>query len=360
MTKKIIISNYDDLKNPYYGGGGAYAIHEIAKRLAEKHSITVITGKYPGSSNKKNDGVFYKRVGVSFGGPKFGQLVFQFILPFYVINTNFDVWFESFTPPFSTGLLQLFTSKRVIGLVHMLSGEDMKRKYKIPFDFFEKEGLKTYKEFIVTSERVKEQIGKVNKKALISVIPNGVTIQKIKNSQKKKQILFLGRIEVNQKGLDLLVSSFKKISKRNNIKLVIAGSGEEKQFNILKDLIYKKGLENEVILKGKITGKNKDILIKESLCMVIPSRFETFSISALEAISHKVPLVTYDIEGLSWIPENSRFIAKSFSINSLSLNIEKAIDQNQNKSVIQNGEIFSKKFSWEKSNDMYLKLISKI
>jgi len=41
---KIIISNYDSVKNPYYGGGGATAIHEIASRLTKKFEVTVLTG----------------------------------------------------------------------------------------------------------------------------------------------------------------------------------------------------------------------------------------------------------------------------------------------------------------------------
>ena len=43
MKRRIIFSNYDDPKNPFYGGGGARAIHEVAKRLAVRHDVKIIT-----------------------------------------------------------------------------------------------------------------------------------------------------------------------------------------------------------------------------------------------------------------------------------------------------------------------------
>src|SRR3989344_8015243 len=93
MKKKVIFSNYDDLGNLYYGGGGAVAIHEVAKRLVAKYFVEVITSRYPGS--KKSgfvDGVYYRRVGWPYAGGRIGQIVFLLILPFIVVTSKFDVW----------------------------------------------------------------------------------------------------------------------------------------------------------------------------------------------------------------------------------------------------------------------------
>jgi len=131
--RNIVISNYDDVNNPYYAGGGSVAVHEIAKRLANDNEVVVYTGRYPGSKDLVIEGVNYKRIGLGVGGPKFGQLIYHLILPFRVLVSKYDLWIESFTPPFSTSFLQVFTKRPVIGLVHMLSGDDMRRKYKLPF-----------------------------------------------------------------------------------------------------------------------------------------------------------------------------------------------------------------------------------
>jgi len=63
MKRRIIFSNYDDPKNPFYGGGGARAIHEVARRLAVRHDVKIITGSYPGSRDEMVDGVSYTRIG---------------------------------------------------------------------------------------------------------------------------------------------------------------------------------------------------------------------------------------------------------------------------------------------------------
>src|SRR5690606_11347944 len=67
-NNKIVISTYDSIDNPFYNGGGAFAIHEVAKRLSKKYELIVLTGNYPGSINKVKDGVSYKRIGVFLWG----------------------------------------------------------------------------------------------------------------------------------------------------------------------------------------------------------------------------------------------------------------------------------------------------
>ncbi|MBX7180163.1 MAG: glycosyltransferase, partial [Saprospiraceae bacterium] len=122
--------NYDDIKNPYYGGGGALAVHEVAKRLAARqHEVLVLTGKYPGCKDEIIDGVQYKRIGFHLLDARVGQLAFHFSLPWYAARLQYDIWVESFTPPFSTALLPLFTNKPVVGLTHLLGGKAMKLKY---------------------------------------------------------------------------------------------------------------------------------------------------------------------------------------------------------------------------------------
>lgn len=171
---RIVFSNYDDIRNPYYGGGGAIAVHEVAKRLAATHTVTVLTGKYPGSTDEIVDGVVYKRVGAHVLDPRIGQLLFHFSLPWFALTMKFDVWVESFTPPFSTALLPLCTRKPVVGLTHLLGGKAMKLKYGLPFDIPERMGLKVYKHVIVLQDALKLELAQMAPHIQTYVIPNGV------------------------------------------------------------------------------------------------------------------------------------------------------------------------------------------
>lgn len=360
--KKIIFSSYDDIGNPFYAGGGAVAIHQVASKLSKMFDVTVITGNYKGAKNEKKDTIFYKRIGPSFLGPKLSQLLYYFLLPRYVNKEKFDIWIESFTPPFSTACLQLFTKKPVIGLVHMLSGQDMERKYKLPFQFFEKKGLKTYKYFIVLQESSKRKIAKINNAAQIFVVPNGIHTVKQTNEQKKKNyIVFIGRLEFNQKGLDLLIDAYHLIAKKTKANLLIAGSGPLRDELLIKNRIRKYGLENRIQLLGKVVGRQKDELLRDCSLVVIPSRYETFSLVALEAMSYGKPIVSFSIRGLDWLP--AECVKKVTPFNSKELG-ESMYTILQNKRLQRNmslaGKAIVKRYSWRNIVERYKEIILKI
>lgn len=349
--KKIIFSNYDDIKNPFYGGGGAYVVHELAKRLTQEFDVTVVTGKYPGSKNEMIDRVKYERIGLEKVGPKLSQFVFYFMLFFYFKSKKFDIWMENFTPPFSTNFLQLFTKKPVVGLVYMLVGEDMRRKYKLPFDFIEKMGIKTYKYFITPTESAKEKILQINPSATVNFIPNGIIIKKVgsKNDKKTGNILYIGRIEINQKGLDLLLKAFSGIINETDCGLLIAGSGAPGDLKMLNKLIEDLGIKNRVRLLGKVTGKAKEELYVNSIFTVIPSRFETFSMVALESLAYGSPIISFDIDGLRWIPKGSIVKVRPFDEKALAeamLSLIKDSTQREKMKLI--GTKYALANTWEK------------
>src|SRR6476660_9447004 len=63
---RILHVIYDDISNPWLGGGGATRTLEIYSRVVEQgHRVLVVCGKYPGAfSREKRQGVEYRRVGL--------------------------------------------------------------------------------------------------------------------------------------------------------------------------------------------------------------------------------------------------------------------------------------------------------
>ncbi|MBP7832477.1 MAG: glycosyltransferase family 4 protein [Candidatus Levybacteria bacterium] len=357
----VVISNYDSLHNPYYGGGGAIAIHEVAKRLKRKHKVTIVYGKHPHSKNHTIDGVTYKHIGLSFLGPKFSQLMFLAILPIYVKIMHYDIWIESFTPPISTALLPIFTKKPVIGLAHSLDGIDKSKEYNLPFHHIESFGLKRYKHFIVLTESVKEKIRQIHPKSTISIIPNGVKMA-LKNPRIRAQhILFIGRIEMNHKGLDLLMEAYKKISHKTELPLIIAGTGTNTNIQQLKDVIKKLNLQKKVKLVGKVTGKKKDKLFRNAAFVVLPSRYDNQPLTAMEAMSYGKPLVTYALEGLRWIPKECAIKAHPLNVDDYAVAMLKLIKNPLlRRRMSAYSTKFAAKFDWDTLAERYSKLINKI
>ena len=46
---KILHTIYDDVDNPWCGGGGALRAIEINRRLAKRHKVKMLVGNYPGA-----------------------------------------------------------------------------------------------------------------------------------------------------------------------------------------------------------------------------------------------------------------------------------------------------------------------
>jgi len=362
MKKTLILSIFDNLNNPSYGGGGARVVHELVKRMTSQYSITVFTGRFVGCRDYELDEVKYKYIGSLIFGSKINQLFFHFFLIYYVITTKFDIWVESFTPPFSTSFLQLFTTKPVVALVMMLSGEDMMRKYRIPFHLIENIGLSTYKYFCIPSPFLFDKIRKHNSSAKIELISNGIDIPIEKNVQDEdeKYILFLGRIEINQKGLDLLIDAYSKI-KNKEYRLVIAGGGNKSDEDSLKRLVLKSGCQNKIEIIGRVEGDQKELLYRNCTLFVLSSRFETYGLVALEAMSYGKPVVHFALDSLSWIPSGLSKSAVAFDVNSLALKIDELLDDQTLRQIMSKNAVeYSQQFSWTNVCQKYENYFDKI
>ena len=353
--KKLIISTYDDVTNPHYCGGGARVIHEVAKRLSEKFEVTVLSWNHSNNNKETIDGVTYERIGIP-THPKLGNFFFQLLLPFYAKKMKYDVWFESFGPPFTTSFLQLFTKKPVVGVVHMLSAEDMKRKYKISLDRIENAGLRVYNNVIVTSKTLKDAIQDKSPFTKIHVVGNG--IERVYKPKKKRDnvFLFVGRIEINQKGIDLLLESFEKFktTDKEDYKLIIVGYGIEDEVEKMEKLINNHPYRNDVDYKGRVEGKAKDGLYAKAKCLLVTSRFETYSVVSLEALSHGVPVIKYDLSGLKWIPSTCSLTVKQFDTIKYADAMNEVIrDKKYINNASTKGIDYAKSHTWDAISNKY-------
>ena len=147
-VKHVVLSTFDNPNSRHYGGGGADAIFMLARWLSADHDVTVVTAG-PRSDAPSRDGLHCRYLPVSWAGPRGGQLLFHLLLPFATRWIRHDLWMESFTPPFSTSFLPLFSRSSVVGIAQNLSGEEMWGRYRIPFFLVERLGLRSYRHVVV-------------------------------------------------------------------------------------------------------------------------------------------------------------------------------------------------------------------
>ncbi len=291
---KILHFDFDDLESPT-AGGQAVRTFEINRRLVKKgHHVTVVTLTYPGAKNKIREGIHYIRCGTKRYPLNF--ISYFLSVPFLLWRHKFDLIIEENIPPGSFGLSPIYTRKPVISQVQSLFGRQSSEKHHIPFWIFEKHAAKLYKNFIVLTESVKEQIRVMNKKARIEIIPNGITKIYPQHHEHKKQLLFLGRIDYYHKGIDRLINIAKMLQTGlPDYKIIIAGDGRDREK--MEQQIKDERLSNVEYI-GKIDGEKKEDLIKNSALLLLPSNFETLPFTMLEGAAHGKPTVFFDIPNL--------------------------------------------------------------
>lgn len=316
--RTVVFSTYDTPENPFYGGGGAVAIHEVARRLVPRQRVVVVSGAFPGARPRNRDGVEYVVVGSRRAGPKLGQLLFQALLPWSTRHHASDLWIESLTPPFSTACLQRFTRRPVAALTQVLAGEAMRRKYHgLPFDRWERAGLRTYRYGIATSGPTENALRHAHPAMATTIIPNGVPpelcVRPPAPEAGRKHILFLGRIDVEQKGLDLLLDAVGQARPPLACPLVLAGSGTAKDEAWLRQRLAAPELRDRARWVGRAAGTAKEALLDQALCLAMPSRFEAAPLVAVEAWCHAVPVVCFDLPILADLPGSCTLKVPPFS-----------------------------------------------
>lgn len=348
--KTIIISSYDEAQNPVYAGGGAVSVRELSARLAKKYKVIVLYGKYKHAKKKKVGSVTYIPVGTSFFGPKIGQVIFPISLLWFARNLNYDFWIESSQPPFTFSVLPLFIKKPLIAWVHMICSYEMKRKYFFNFRIGEALLCKNYSHIVVPTKWVKKEVLAMNNKAKIYEVAYGYEqCTKLKKSEvsefKQNFFLYLGRIEVKQKGLDLLLQSIATSNSKPT--LVIAGSGQANEMKSVRKYVKEYNLENNVKFVGRVNDHEKSKLIKKCAAVVLPSRFETFGITLLEALSYQKPVICFDILQLKWIPQKFALKVRPYDTLNFSKTLDRVIDKKYPESNTRDLKKFLKSFSWK-------------
>jgi glycosyltransferase involved in cell wall biosynthesis len=124
-----------------------------------------------------------------------------------------------------------------------------------------------------------------------------ISKRKIKEDalEDKKIILFVGRL-VKEKGVDVLIRSFKTVLKREpNAILVIVGGGNQE--TELVNLIEELQLSKSVFLKGKLNNSELYAWYNLAPIFVLPSRFEPFGAVVNEALVAGCFTIVSDLVG---------------------------------------------------------------
>ncbi|GAA2769132.1 glycosyltransferase family 4 protein [Streptomyces indiaensis] len=353
----VVISTFDDLRNPHYHGGGALLVDKVARRLAEDHRVTVVTVAARGGAEIR-DGVRYHRLPLGWAGPRLGQLLYHAVLPVTARRLPHDVWLESFTPPFSTGFLPLFSRGRVVGLAQSLSGAAMSRRYHLPFALVERFGLRFYEDVVTLNEADTATVRRHSPRAATHVIHNGVDQPPVapRRIGEGDYIAFLGRVEVQGKGLDLLLAAHAAAAP--SMPLLLAGAGTRDEEAGLAKLIAATGADARWV--GEVSGAGKQRFLEDCAFLVLPSRSESFGLVALEAMAYGKPVLHFDLPTLRWM-DGGDIAVPAFDVDALARQMrDLAADEPTRRRLGRTAYRTAQCFSWERTTGQYLALVQRL
>jgi glycosyltransferase involved in cell wall biosynthesis len=126
---------------------------------------------------------------------------------------------------------------------------------------------------------------------------NGFDEEKYSIHKDEKIVLFLGRITM-QKGPEYFLAAAKKVLEvMDNVKFVMAGSGDMIRRTI--EMAASMGIGHKVLFTGFLRGGDVEKVFKMADLYVMPSVSEPFGIAPLEAMSHDVPVIISKQSGVS-------------------------------------------------------------
>ncbi len=171
-----------------------------------------------------------------------------------------------------------------------------KRLLKIAWwALFERQLVKRAAALHVFFDAERPHISAIGHRGALVVAPNGVDVptHEVWNRPASGYVLWLGRFDIEHKGLDLLLRALALLPTGRRPLLRMHGPDQGGQKGTLRRLARTLGIADNVLIGPPVYGDDKWELLAHASAFAYPSRWEAFGNSAAEAVGMGVPtLVT--------------------------------------------------------------------
>lgn len=224
----------------------------------------------------------------------------------YINKNNINnVILTDLTMTFSSKLKKQCPNINLVGWIHMQPDAFFETQYK---------GFK--KELIYNMNFLDEAISLTQEQALaykdylkndkIVSIPNPMPkVASETSCLMKKNIVVVCRIDIFHKGLDYLVLLAKLLP--NDWGINIAGSGSLEDENRFTELVRTNGVMDKIHWVRALKGDELDDFYNDGSLFLMTSRFEGFPMTLGEAMSHGLPIVSFEVNGTKTILDNGKY-----------------------------------------------------
>ncbi len=134
------------------------------------------------------------------------------------------------------------------------------------------------------------------------LIPNGISLHDIpalsRNGQRDLVFGFMGRIDIQHKGLDLMLKGFKQfLVQGGEGRLELIGDGKDRPK--LEALASTLGIQDQIVFHGALFGTVKFQTLNTFDVFLHTSRMEGFPMAVLEAAALSIPCITSEATNIN-------------------------------------------------------------
>ena len=355
--------------SPLHGGGSINSVYNLSKHLAKRgHEVTLFTTDFELDEEyiKSLDGVrivpfqCIANIGMMLISPEMkGQLKKEI--------RNFDVVHMHVFRSYQNIVTHHYAKKYEIPYILQARGSVLpffqKQKLKNIFDlFFGYKILRDASKVIALTKTEVEQYKKMGvDKDKIEIIPNGIDLSEYENLPEKgefrrkylirddeKIILCLGRIH-KIKGVDLLVRAFADLVKEmDGVWLVIAGP-DDGFLSTIKKQIKNLKIGDKILFTGTLYGRDKLKAYLDADVYVLPSVYDTFPNTVLEAWACGTSVIVTDRCGIADIVEKVGYVVEYDKAQLRDAIFRVLSDEGLRKRFAEDGKrLVREEFGWDK------------
>lgn len=294
---KVLHLIYDDPRNPWVAGGGAVRAFEIYRALSSMGApvdATIVSGSYPGARDEVVEGVRYRRLGAR-RPYAWSRLTYAAAASRLLRTAAYDVAafeFSVYTPI-------LLPRDRPIGLViHHVTGPTATERFGAVVggvvNAVEYRMLRRARHISLSAAWAEGQVRPRAREAALHLVGAGVGEEFFAVERREADyLLFFGRLDVFQKGLDTLIEGYARLRRSrpagSTPPLLLAGRGKDAA--AVERMARERGVAEHVTQLGAVTDARRLELLAGAKVLLMPSRFEGFGLVAAEAMAAGVPLV---------------------------------------------------------------------
>lgn len=364
-------------------GGLEFAVQSMARELKRRgHSIHILTNRYALNLKSKEvvDGIRVERLFFTDTPPRSRSLW-----------TGFKYAIRLMIAPWSFFRLWRLLQKEKFDIVHthfvasssrylLLCRKILKFKWVVSLHGSDVHGHKTKSQYrqnllretlneadYVTANtdylmgQVLSETGCRSLEGRSEVVPMGFTPNDGTVPLKKVEGPFLfsaGRF-VRVKGFDVLIKAYAQILTSGNYKgrLILAGGGEE--WETCKKLAEELGVERQIDFLGFLSPAEISAYMKRCDVFIMPSRFEAFGITLLEALDAGGKVVASKVGGMvELMRDNPDYLVEPDQPEALVEKILWALKDSSWRRIPK--EVLRENYSWTRVTDSYLSIYQRL